>query len=720
MTSDFLHNKTRNAKAVAGVDADKPTRFLNRELSWLAFNSRVLELAQDETWPLLERVRMLSISNSNLDEFLTVRVAGLRELIRDGVSSLSKDGLSPTAQMQLIDQNICELMQAQQNVWADLKAKLLGAQIKIVEQSDLVKADRDKLQQVFFEQVFPIITPIAVDPAHPFPFIPSGGLTLALHLKLADKSEPLNVLLPLPSTIERFVKLDSPDNMLRLAPLEVLLLNAVNHVFPKAKLIGHALFSVLRDSDLEIVDEADDLVHEFESALKRRVRGDAVRLKMSTNAPKNLRKIIIDALGVNNNEVFEIDGLLDLQSLTQICAMGSKKLLWQRYHPRTPERVTDFNGDIFAAIKAKDMLLHHPYESFDIVVNFLRQASRDQRVVAIKQTLYRTSHDSPIVAALCAAAESGKSVTAVVELKARFDEAANIRLARQLERAGVYVVYGAIDLKTHAKVSIVVRKEGGKFATYTHFGTGNYHPITANVYTDLSYFSCSKTLGQDAAKIFNLLSGYAQAQALKNVSIAPDSLLSDLLRYIDSEIEHAKAGRPAQIWAKLNSLTSPAMVDALYRASQAGVKIDLVVRGICRLRPGIIGLSDNIRVKSIVGRFLEHSRIICFGNGRELPNKSAFVFMSSADWMGRNLHGRVETMVKIENRTVHAQILSQIMAANLADTKNSWVLQPDGSYQRDMVDQPFDCHRFFMQHPSLSGRGSAGAKDVPKLVHLDE
>ncbi|GLQ34964.1 polyphosphate kinase [Amylibacter marinus] len=715
--ADFLNQAIPNPTKVPDLDPNSAQRFANRELTWLAFNWRVLDLAQDKSWPLLERVRMLSISSSNLDEFFTVRVAGLRELIRADVRQNTADGMLLSEQLALIDKDASDLMEHQQVIWADLRRELAGENINILKVEELTAEDTDHLRQFFLDQIFPILSPLAVDPAHPFPFIPSGGLTIALQLQRMGDGKPFQVLLPIPSQVDRFISLKSAKGALRLLPLEEMLLGALDVLFPDCKLVGHCIFRVLRDSDLEIVDEAEDLVHEFESALKKRQRGVAVRLKISANAPEKLQRLIIDSLDMDASEVFTIDGISGLQDLSEICALGPKDMVWSKYSPRVPERIQDFKGDIFAAIRQKDMLLHHPYESFDVVVGFLQQAARDKDVLAIKQTLYRTSHQSPIVDALCRAAESGKSVTAVVELKARFDEAANIRLSRQLEKAGVHVVYGFIDLKTHAKVSTVVRREHGELHTYTHFGTGNYHPVTANIYSDLSYFTRSKSLGQDATKLFNYLSGYAQVGKLNKLSIAPAQLFDDLIAHINAETKAAKEGRPAQIWAKMNSLIETDVIDALYRASQAGVKIDLVVRGICGLRPGVQGLSENIRVKSIVGRFLEHSRIVCFANGTEMPNKGALVFMSSADWMGRNLHGRVETLVRITNKTVHAQIISQIMAANMADVKNSWVMQADGSYVRQSDENGFDCHRFFMENPSLSGRGKVGAKDVPELAH---
>ena len=724
MSADFLKKNILPSQKIKGVNIKSSARFLNRELSWLAFNWRVLELAQDPTWPLLERVRMVSISSSNLDEFYTVRVAGLRELVRNGITKLYADGLTPAQQLKLIDVNAKALSHAQQITWNKLIIELAEKEISILQQDQLTNKDKAFLDKVFLERIFPIVSPLAVDPAHPFPFIHSGGLAIALHLEMKNSKKVLQALLPIPNNTDRFIRLPCKNGTgLRIVPIEIILIQALSVLFPSYNLVGHCMFRVLRDSDLEIEDEAEDLVREFETALKRRVRGDVVRLKITKDAPENLQNMIFGALHVHKGEVIEVDGILGLEDLSEICVMGPEALCWPSNEPRVPERVKDFDQDVFAAIRQKDMLLHHPYESFDIVINFLWQAARDPYVVAIKQTLYRTSNQSPIVEALCAAAEAGKSVTAIVELKARFDEATNIKLSRQMERAGVHVVYGFIDMKTHAKVSTIVRKEKEKLITYTHFGTGNYHPVTANVYSDLSFFTCDSSLGKDATKLFNYVSGYAEAEGLNDLSIAPSFLFNDLLGYIEAETQAALGGKPAQIWAKMNSIMERNIIDALYRASQAGVKIDLVVRGICGVRPGVTGLSENIRIKSVVGRFLEHSRIVCFANGTEMPHKNALVFISSADWMGRNLHGRVESMVKIRNKTVQAQILSQIMAANLADTRNSWVLHADGTYHRNLDTGNtalFNCHRFFMENPSLSGRGKVGAEDVHNLAHLND
>ncbi|WP_099591655.1 RNA degradosome polyphosphate kinase [Paramylibacter kogurei] len=719
--ADFLNSHPSAPVEHSDVSMESDARFVNREMSWLAFNWRVLGEAANDEIPLLERVRMLSISNTNLDEFYTVRVAGLRELYRGGIDAPSYDGLTPKQQLDLIDADASRLMERQQEIWSDLIDELAVANIVILEREDLSKDDLSFLRDVFKSKIFPVLSPMAVDPAHPFPFIPSEGLALALNLSRKKDGRPLTALLPIPNQVDRFIELPrSDDNGHRMVLLETVILSFLGDLFPGYELLGDCIFRVLRDSDLEIEDEAEDLVREFETALKRRRRGHAVRLKLSADAPSDLRRLILRELDVDENEVFELSGLLGMSDVSELIVSDRPDLQWPQFKPRVPERVQDYMGNIFAAIQQKDMLLHHPYESFDIVVQFLQQAARDPNVVAIKQTLYRTSNQSPIVEALCEAAENGKSVTALVELKARFDEAANIRQSRRLERAGAHVVYGFIDLKTHAKISTVVRREGDSLATYTHFGTGNYHPITANIYTDLSFFTCSKTLGRDAAKVFNYLSGYARPERLKKLSISPDDLKSDLLEKIEQESAHARAGKKGAIWAKMNALVDPEIIDALYRASNDGVQIDLVVRGICCLRANVKGLSENIRVKSIVGRFLEHSRIVCFANGNGLPHKKASVYMSSADWMGRNLHRRVETLVSITNKTVHAQIMSQIMAANMADVQNSWVMQSDGSYLRHnapIKEGKFNCHRFFMENPSLSGRGKAGVVDVPKLTH---
>jgi len=664
-------------------DLSGPARFFNRELSALAFNQRVLEEAENAEVPLLERVRFLSISSSNLDEFFAVRLAGLRGMVRAGISHRSMDGRSPTEQLQLVETAAREFLSRQQRCWMDLRAELAAANIRVLDEDDLKKTDTAELERVFLDQIFPILTPLAIDPAHPFPFIPSGGFAIALRLKSVEGRKNRRALLPIPGQIPRFIRMpDSKKGKVRFLPLELALLRFVPKLFPGMELVDHLLFSIIRDSDLELEEDAEDLVREFEDALKRLKRGDVVRMKVSTDAPAALRDMMVDELGVHTKDLVEVDGLVGLTDIKILCEIDKPELKWPGFVQRLPERVLDHEGDIFAAVRQKDMLLHHPYETFNIVVRYLQQAARDPDVVAIKQTLYRTSLDSPIVAALCEA-----------------------------------VVYGFMEWKTHAKLSTVVRREGNELATYTHVGTGNYHPITANFYTDLALFTCDRAIGRDAARVFNYVSGYAEPDGLENLTVAPRFLKPRIITHLEKEMEHARAGRPAQVWAKLNGLMETEVIDALYRASQAGVKIDLIVRGICGLRPGIKGLSENIRVKSIVGRFLEHGRVICFGNGHGLPSNKARVYIASADWMERNLNRRVEVMAEITNPTVHDQVLDQIMGANMADTAQSWVLQPDGTYLRHEGERSFNCHKFFMENPSLSGRGRVGIKDVVLLEH---
>ena len=680
----------------------------------------MVDEARNPRVPLLERVRFLSISATNVDEFYTVRVAGLRELARAGNSMIAVDGLTPRDQLAMIDRDARRLLQAQQTIWNKLKKEMEAAGISLLTRAKLTRRDQIYLESYFLNQVFPVLSPLAIDPAHPFPFIPNTGFCLALQLERVADRRPLQALLPIPQQVPRFIALPATGSDHRFLPLEELLLLHLGSLFPGYRDIGHCAFRVLRDSDLEVEDEAEDLVREFEVALKRRRRGEVIRMTITAGAPEDLRRLVMVELGVTPDEVIEIRGLLGVADLKELVLDARRDLQWPSFTPRVPERVQDHEGDMFAAIRQKDMLLHHPYETFDMVVRFLDQAARDPNVLAIKQTIYRTGSESPLMDLLIEAARRGKEVMVVVELKARFDEEANIRQSRRLERAGAHVVYGFIHLKTHAKISTVVRREGDQLVTYTHYGTGNYHPITARIYTDLSFFTCDPALGRDATKVFNYLSGYAQPEGLENLAISPINLKSRLLGLIAAEADHARSGRPAAIWAKMNSLTDPDVIDALYAASGAGVKINMVMRGICMLRPGIAGMSANIRVKSIVGRFLEHSRIVCFGNGHGLPSKKARVFISSADWIERNLDRRVETLVEIKNDTVKAQIVSQIMAANLADRAQSFILQPDGSYEREAAPAEgpfFSCHRFFMENPSLSGRGSAGDADVPRLAH---
>ncbi|HVJ71404.1 MAG TPA: RNA degradosome polyphosphate kinase [Sphingomicrobium sp.] len=692
-----------------------PAQLFNRELSWLAFNRRVLEEATNPAHPLLERLRFLSISGTNLDEFFMVRVAGLKGYQLQGIEDLSADGMTATQQLGDIAEEADSLVVAQQAEWIILRQALADEDLEVLNEEDLKPAELQWLADHFREQILPVLTPQAIDPSHPFPFIPNGGFSLVFDLRRGKAQEPVVELLMIPSTLPRFIRLPGAD--LRFIAIENAILIHFEQLFPGFLKVGAGAFRLIRDSDIEVQEEAEDLVRYFRSAIKRRRRGRVIRLEFAADTPQDLEEMVREGLNADTALVAESGGFIGIADLGQLVDADRPDLKFPPYTPRFPERIMEHDGDCFAAIRAKDFIVHHPYESFDVVVAFLRQAAEDPDVVAIKQTMYRAGKQSAIIDALVAAAEAGKSVTAVVELKARFDEEQNLLWASRLERAGVQVIYGFVEWKTHAKVSMVIRREGSIMRTYCHFGTGNYHPTTAKIYTDLSYFTASRRAARDAAKLFNLTTGYVPPKNLELLTLSPAGLRDKILALIDAEIANAKEGKPSAVWAKMNSLVDQRVIEKLYQASQAGVSIELIVRGVCCLRPGVPGMSTNIRVKSIVGRFLEHSRIFVFANGARLPHRKAKVYISSADWMPRNFDRRVEYMMPVENPTVHAQVLDQVMIANLIDNEQSWVLNADGSYTRMKPGKRhFNLHRYFMTNPSLSGRGqSLAGKAVPKL-----
>lgn len=697
--------------------SDENRRYFNRELSWLRFNHRVLDEAKNPDVPLLERLRFLSISASNLDEFYMVRVAGLRTQVLAGMNQQSHDGYTPTRQLEKIDKQAQKITTSQAQCWKTLREQLARKKISVTSIEELDEEQFENLKSCYQETIFPLLSPLAVDPAHPFPFLPNLGFGMVLSLSAKNRSDPMFGLVPVPAHVPRFIDLSRGNKRRHYVMIEDILSHFAPELFPDFDILQTGRFRITRDSDIAVDEEAEDLVRHFEFLLKKRRRGRVIRLQLNQGIATELREFLIESFECWDEAIQENSDMIGMADLSGLISSHRPDLLFQPFTARFPERIREFDGNCFAAIAAKDIIVHHPYEEFDVVIQFLQQAARDPNVLAIKQTLYRTSDDSPIIKALIEAAEAGKNVTALVELKARFDEALNLRWARDLERAGVQVVYGFVGYKTHAKVSLVIRKEGEILRSYTHLGTGNYHVHNAKIYTDLALFTVDPDMAEDVGKLFNFVTSYSRPRKMNKLVTAPYDLRAKLSELIDTEIAHAKAGKPATIWAKMNALVDKQIIDQLYVASQAGVQIDLIVRGICCLRPGVEGLSDNIRVKSIVGRYLEHSRVICFGNGHVMPSDNAKVYISSADWMPRNLDRRIETLVPIEDPTVHNQVLDQIIMANLLDNTHSWDLRGDGKYIRRIASnegERFSAHEYFMQNPSLSGRGAALADSAPR------
>ncbi len=661
-----------------------PDRFLDRELSWLAFNQRVLELAEDESVPLLERVNFLAIFANNLDEFFMVRVAGLKRRIMTGLAVPTNVGTEPLDALAAISEQAHVLQTRHAAAFRDLvKPALDDAGIHIETWADLDQADRDRVDEIFSTRIFPVLMPLAVDPAHPFPYISGLSLNLSIRVRHPKTGKEEFARLKVPPVLPRFVQLpDDESGLLRFIPLEDLVSNHLEELFPGMEILEHQEFRVTRNEDFEIEeDETENLIQSLERELLRRRFGPPIRLEITDDMDDRTLELLVRELGITEQEVYRLPAPLDLGGLFEVFRIERPALKYRKHVPTTSIALMPSEPhaepDVFTSIAREDILLHHPYESFATSVQaFLEQAARDPNVLAIKQTLYRTSGDSPIVEALIDAAEAGKAVLAIVEVKARFDETANINWARQLEKAGVHVVYGLVGLKTHCKLALVVREEGGELKHYSHIGTGNYNPKTSRVYEDLGILTADDQVGKDLTRLFNELSGYAIEKKFKRLLVAPLHLRKGLLKRIRTEAQNAAEGIPSGIRIKVNSIVDEAIIDALYRASQAGVPIDLWVRGICSVRPGVEGLSENIRVRSVVGRYLEHSRIFSFVNGGD-----HYVFIGSADIMHRNLDRRIETLVRL-TAPAHLEEIDWLFNLAMSEKTAAWWLNESGEWMR--------------------------------------
>ena len=719
---DFMSENKSAIKSKALVDKNSPRRFFNRQLSRLCFQKRLLEEADNKAHPLLERLRFLSLSGADLEAFYLTRVAPLRRRVEAGFEKLGPDGLAPKEQLRKVRKLVVELNLEQARIWARLRVDLAGQNFHIIDERELGSQDHKWLKNHFIENIFAVLTPIAVDPAHSFPFIANRGMTLGLELaKSGAADHVIYALVPLPRQLTRFILLPEKDGFedIRFIRLETVVTLFINDLFPSLDVQAHGVFRLLRDSKVKHAKRAENLEHSFEPVLQKRRHGEVILLEFEQSTARHLRRFIVDKLQVGENKVQVEEGMVGLLDFSQLIVKDRADLLFAAFTPRYPERLRAQGGDIFSTIGQKEFIVHHPYESLNVVLHFLRQAVNDPDIVSIKWMLDQTSDDPAIIKALKDAAQSGTSVTAIMTLRNGSDKEAKMACIHDLESVGVYVLHGSAAVKTDAKLAQIMRREHGTLKSYIHIGTGNDHPVADKIYTDLSYFTDDPVLGRDVSRIFNTITGGAPPAELEAMSISPDGIRDRMIDHIREEIYHAKEGRPAQIWLKMNALDDLQIIDALYEASYAGVGIDLVIKGICRLRPGLAGLSENIRVKSVMGRFLEHSRIYCFGAGHGLPSDKSVVYISSADMVDENMDRQIEVMVPISGRRVHQKIMEQIMQAYLADNQQSWHILSDGVSRRfDLQEgtKAFNAHKYFMNDPSLSGRGKSPEERFPPLL----